>query len=74
MGELDPGNRSLLADEPRDRSERFSMGVAPDAAVFGADPALGTHGGGLDHHQARTTHRTASQVDQVPVSGQTAAA
>ena len=71
MGQLNPGDGSLRADEPGYAGQRLDVLVGPDAHVRGRDAAVAGHGRRLDHDQCRPASSTSSQMHEVPVVGQT---
>jgi hypothetical protein len=70
MRELDPRYGALFSYEAGDGSKSIGMGIAPDAAVARADTPLRAYRGCLDHYHPGATHGTASEMNEMPVSGQ----
>jgi hypothetical protein len=67
VGELDPRDAALVADELGDGSERVGVVVAPDAEVLRRDAPVRLDGGGLGHHETGATDGAASEVYAVPL-------
>jgi hypothetical protein len=57
----------MLVDELHDPCPGTRLFVAPDPGVGWRDPAFRGNTSHLGHHQTGTAHRTAAQMDQVPV-------
>jgi len=50
-----------------DSAQHLDVLVAPDAEVLGTDASFGKNGGCLSQHQSSATHRTAAEMNEVPV-------
>jgi hypothetical protein len=70
MRELDAGHAAFGMDETSDPRQHLDVGVLPDPEIVRADPAVGLHGGGLGKRQAGAADGEATEVDQVPVVGE----
>src|SRR5689334_6611426 len=70
MRDLDARGGPVRLKKPRDPGQRFDMLVFVDTQILWADPPARLHTGRLRHHEARSTHGTAAQMNQMPVSGE----
>ena len=71
MGKLNSGNRTLAFDETCNSLQRPDLRVAPEAEIARRYTAFGQDRRCFNHDVARTADRSASQMDQVPVIGET---
>ena len=70
MGDLDTRNTALRMDEFRNARERFNVGFAPNSQVLRADARLRQNSRSLGHDQCRSADGPASEVNEVPIRGQ----
>jgi hypothetical protein len=64
---LHTGNTALLVDKSYDSGQWLDLIVTPYTEVLRTDPPLREDGCSLRKHQSRAAHRTASQMNEVPV-------
>src|SRR3954470_10256669 len=69
--ELDTRNGALPFDKPGDPRQRGDVLILPKTQVSGADAAFGRYRSCLDNNKRGSSNRTAAQVNQMPVGGET---
>jgi hypothetical protein len=70
MCQLDSRNSSLLANEGGYIPKLRNVLVLVYAQVSIGNPAFCANGSGFLHYKARSSYRPASQVNQVPIAGE----
>src|SRR5450755_1548423 len=68
--QLNSGNAALRADEAHDTGQRLDMRIRPEAEIFGTDAPYGGDRCRLGEDKSGATDGAASQMNEVPVVGQ----
>src|SRR5215471_16087396 len=71
MCQLNARHCALTCDERKGPEEWLNMSVGPYAKILGADAAVGGHCGGFRDYCRRSPHSAASQMNEMPLSGET---
>src|SRR5438094_10204276 len=74
VGQLHSGYASLFMNKTDDSTQHLDVLVAPDAEILRTDATLGKNGGCLSQHQSGATHRTAAEMNDMPVVSESVAA
>ncbi len=70
MGQLNGCAGALRVNELNNSPESGNVSIAPKPEITGGDAALGKDSGGFQDDQAGATLNAATQVDEVPISGE----
>ena len=71
VGKLDAGYAALGVNEFCNAGERLDVRFAPNSQILRADASLGQNSASFGHNQRRTAGCAASQVNEMPIGGQT---